>query len=74
MQSFSARDLRRTFKTLAGSMSIPLEMRNRLQGHALVDVGSVYYDRYRLSGPETGSYGAVGFLDLGKIITTGAQK
>jgi integrase len=46
MQSFSARDLRRTFKTLAGSMSIPLEMRNRLQGHALVDVGSVYYDRY----------------------------
>jgi len=46
MQSFSARDLRRTFKTLAGSMSIPLEMRNRLQEHALVDVGSVYYDRY----------------------------
>jgi len=44
--SFSARDLRRTFKTLAGSMGIPLEMRNRLQGHALVDVGSVYYDRY----------------------------
>jgi integrase len=46
MLSFSARDLRRTFKTLAGSMNIPLEMRNRLQGHALVDVGSVYYDRY----------------------------
>jgi hypothetical protein len=21
-------------------------MRNRLQGHALVDVGSIYYDRY----------------------------
>jgi integrase len=46
MPSFSARDLRRTFKTLAGSMGISLEMRNRLQGHALVDVGSVYYDRY----------------------------
>ena len=46
MLSFSARDLRRTFKTLAGSMNIPLEKRNRLQGHALVDVGSVYYDRY----------------------------
>ena len=44
--SFSARDLRRTFKTLAGSMGISLEMRNRLQGHALVDVGSVYYDRF----------------------------
>tara|TARA_B100000963_G_scaffold146792_1_gene127809 strand:- start:6735 stop:7985 length:1251 start_codon:yes stop_codon:yes gene_type:complete len=46
MPSFSARDLRRTFKTLAGSMGIALEMRNRLQGHALVDVGSVYYDRF----------------------------
>jgi len=46
MPSFSARDLRRTFKTLAGSMGISLEMRNRLQGHALVDVGSIYYDRF----------------------------
>jgi integrase len=46
MPSFSARDLRRTFKTLAGSMGIALEMRNRLQGHALVDVGSIYYDRF----------------------------
>ena len=46
MESFSARDLRRTFKTLAGSIGISLEMRNRLQGHALVDVGSIYYDRY----------------------------
>ena len=46
ISSFSARDLRRTFITLAGSMGISLEMRNRLQGHALVDVGSVYYDRY----------------------------
>jgi hypothetical protein len=27
-------------------MGISLEMRNRLQGHALVDVGSIYYDRY----------------------------
>ena len=46
MESFSARDLRRTFKTLAGSIGISLEMRNRLQGHALGDVGSIYYDRY----------------------------
>ena len=43
---FSPRDLRRTFKTIAGSMRISLEMRNRLQGHALTDVGSVHYDRY----------------------------
>jgi len=46
MQSFSPRDIRRTFKTLAGSMGISLELRNRLQGHALTDVGSVHYDRW----------------------------
>lgn len=44
--SFSPRDIRRTFKTLSGSMGISLEMRNRLQGHAMTDVGSVHYDRY----------------------------
>jgi integrase len=46
MQSFSPRDIRRTFKTVAGSLGISLEMRNRLQGHAMTDVGSVHYDRY----------------------------
>tara|TARA_B110000503_G_scaffold32885_1_gene53382 strand:+ start:196 stop:1449 length:1254 start_codon:yes stop_codon:yes gene_type:complete len=46
MKTFSPRDLRRTFKTLAASMDISLEIRNRLQGHAFGDVGSVYYDRY----------------------------
>jgi integrase len=46
MTSFSPRDLRRTFKTIAGSMKISIELRNRLQGHAMTDVGSVHYDRY----------------------------
>ena len=46
MVSFSPRDMRRTFKTTAGSIGISLELRNRLQGHALTDVGSVHYDRY----------------------------
>lgn len=46
MVSFSPRDMRRTFKTSAGSIGISLELRNRLQGHALTDVGSVHYDRY----------------------------
>lgn len=46
MEKFSPRDMRRTFKTIAGSMGISLELRNRLQGHALTDVGSVHYDRY----------------------------
>jgi integrase len=45
-QSFAPRDCRRTFKTLAGSIRIDLEMRNRLQGHAMTDVGSRHYDRW----------------------------
>lgn len=44
--SFSPRDCRRTFKTLTGSIGIDLELRNRLQGHAMTDVGSVHYDRW----------------------------
>ena len=46
MTPFSPRDLRRTFKTLAGGFGLTLEIRNRLQGHAMTDVGSVFYDRH----------------------------
>lgn len=46
MTSFSPRDLRRTFKTVAGSFGLSLEIRNRLKGHGMSDVGSVHYDRY----------------------------
>lgn len=46
IEPFAPRDCRRTFKTLAGSIGISLEMRNRLQGHAMTDVGSVHYDRW----------------------------
>ena len=46
IEPFAPRDCRRTFKTLAGSIEIDLELRNRLQGHAMTDVGSVYYDRW----------------------------
>ena len=46
LESFSPRDMRRTFKTLTGSIGISVEMRNRLQGHAITDVGSLHYDRY----------------------------
>jgi integrase len=46
MTSFSPRDLRRTYKTIAGSFGLSLEIRNRLQGHGMSDVGSVHYDRY----------------------------
>jgi integrase len=46
IESFAPRDCRRTFKTLAGSIGIDLELRNRLQGHAMTDVGSINYDRW----------------------------
>src|SRR5215470_16604301 len=43
---FTPRDLRRTWKTLAGRYGIDLELRNRIQGHAMNDVGSRHYDRH----------------------------
>ena len=46
IEPFAPRDYRRTFKTLAGSIGIDLELRNRLQGHAKTDVGSIHYDRW----------------------------
>jgi integrase len=45
-QPFTARDLRRTFKTLAGDAGVSKEMRDRLQNHAGGDVSSRHYDRY----------------------------
>lgn len=44
--SFTPRDLRRTWKTLAGSIGIDLETRNRVQGHSFDGVASKHYDRY----------------------------
>lgn len=40
------RDLRRTWKTLAGQAGIPKEIRDRLQNHALHDISSRNYDRW----------------------------
>jgi integrase len=40
------RDLRRTWKTLAGQASVPKEIRDRIQNHALQDVSSKSYDRW----------------------------
>ncbi|TDB48091.1 tyrosine-type recombinase/integrase [Photorhabdus luminescens] len=44
--SFTPRDIRRTFKTLAGEMGISSEMRDRLQNHKKPGVSSKHYDRY----------------------------
>ncbi|WP_216647256.1 hypothetical protein [Enterobacter bugandensis] len=46
IDSFSPRDFRRTFKTLAGQIKITKEIRDRIQHHALHDVSSIHYDRY----------------------------
>ncbi len=40
------RDLRRTWKTLAGKAGVSKEMRDRLQNHTLQDVSSKSYDRW----------------------------
>jgi integrase len=43
---FIPRDIRRTFKTLAGDAGVSKEMRDRLQNHSKSDVSSKHYDRY----------------------------
>lgn len=46
VQSFTARDLRRTWKTLTGAAGIAKADRDRLQNHARGDVASKHYDRW----------------------------
>lgn len=43
---FTARDLRRTAKTLMGKAGLSKEIRDRIQGHAFGDVASRHYDRH----------------------------
>lgn len=43
---FTPRDIRRTFKTLAGDMSISAEMRDRLRNNKRPGVSAKHYDRY----------------------------
>jgi integrase len=43
---FSGRDIRRTWKSLAGQAGLSKEIRDRIQGHAFGDVASQHYDRY----------------------------
>ena len=46
IEHFAPRDCHRTFKTLAGSIGISIELGNRLQGHPMTDFGSIHYDRW----------------------------
>lgn len=43
---FTGRDMRRTWKSLAGHVGLSKEIRDRIQGHAFGDVASQHYDRY----------------------------
>lgn len=43
---FVPKDMRRTWKTLAGDAGISKEMRDRIQNHSKSDVSSRHYDRY----------------------------
>lgn len=45
-EPFAPRDLRRTWKTLAGQAGISKERRDLIQHHARSDVSSRHYDRY----------------------------
>jgi integrase len=45
---FTPRDLRRTWKTLAGAAGLSKEIRDRLQNHARQDVSSRHYDRWEM--------------------------
>jgi integrase len=48
VEHFTPRDLRRTWKTLAGAAGLSKEIRDRLQNHARSDVSSRHYDRWHM--------------------------
>ena len=58
------RDLRRTWKTLAGKAGVSKEIRDRIQNHALQDVSSKSYDRWNYM-PEK----RAGMKTWGKFVT-----
>jgi integrase len=74
--AFTARDLRRTFKTLAGDAGISKEMRDRLQNHAKGDVSSRHYDRYEYLPERRAAMGTwadyLGRVIDGKVTEIGA--
>ena len=45
-EKFVPRDIRRTFKTLAGKSGLSKEIRDRLQNHVVQDVSTKHYDKY----------------------------
>ncbi len=49
IEKFIPRDIRRTWKTLAGKAGITKELRDRIQNHMIQDVSSKHYDKYDYS-------------------------
>jgi len=46
IEKFIPRDVRRTWKTLAGKAGITKELRDRIQNHSIQDVSTRHYDKY----------------------------
>ncbi len=46
IEKFIPRDIRRTWKTLAGKAGLSKEIRDRIQNHVIQDVSSKHYDKY----------------------------
>ncbi len=44
--TWKPQDLRRTWKTLAGSAGLSIEIRDRIQGHVMPGVSAKHYDKY----------------------------
>jgi len=61
----SNRDLRRTWKTLAGKAGVPKEIRDRIQNHALQDVSSKSYRSLELYARKACRDGKVGRVRAG---------
>jgi integrase len=47
MEPFTPRDIRRTFKTLAGALGVSIELRDILQNHKRQGTSARHYDRYQ---------------------------
>jgi integrase len=47
MEPFTPRDIRRTFKTLAGALGVSIELRDILQNHSRQGTSARHYDRYQ---------------------------
>jgi len=67
---FSPRDLRRTWKTLAGAAGLSKDIRDRIQNHSRHDISSRHYDRYEYMAEKRAAM-AQWSAYLGKLLSEG---